>query len=202
MLDTLVIATGNDDKRRELADLLDGLPYEVRSLKSYPPVEEPEETGETFEENALLKARYYAARLGVCVVADDSGLCVDALGGAPGVYSARYAGPGCTYADNNEKLLAALAPFLWHERTARFVCCAAYADPAGNTQVVRGTCEGRISMEAFGDNGFGYDPVFVPDRHERTFGEMKPAEKHRLSHRGDAFRKLRTFLEQRGAGRA
>lgn len=197
MPEPLVIATGNDDKRRELAELLDGLPFEVRSLKSYPPVEEPEETGETFEENALLKARYYAAQLGAAVVADDSGLCVDALDGAPGVYSARYAGPGCTYDDNNRKLLRALEPYLWHERTARFVCCAAYAEPGGASHVVRGVCEGRIAMEPFGANGFGYDPVFVPDLHDRTFGEMPPEEKHRLSHRGHAFRQLRAFLEDR-----
>lgn len=197
MAETLVIATGNKDKARELAELLKGLAWEVRSLADFPPVAEPEETGQTFEENALLKARYYSAALGgVACVADDSGLEVDALGGAPGIYSARYAGAGCTYADNNDKLLDALADFAWHERTGRFVCCAAFHGADGTEHTSRGTVEGHISMECFGDNGFGYDPLFVPEGEDRTFGEMSPKEKHELSHRGRAFAQLRAWLER------
>lgn len=191
----LVIGSGNRDKARELAELLKGLPWDVKSLKDFPPVEEPEETGATFEENALLKARYYSQALGgVVCVADDSGLAVDALDGAPGIYSARYAGENCTYADNNNKLLDALDAYAWHERTARFVCCAAFHDPAGVEHVELGTVEGHIAMEPFGDNGFGYDPVFVPKGQDCTFGEMTPAEKHAISHRGRAFAQLRAWL--------
>lgn len=197
MARVLVIGSGNRDKARELAELLRGLPWDVKSLADFPPVEEPEETGETFEANALLKARYYAKALGgVVCVADDSGLAVDALDGAPGIYSARYAGPDCSYADNNEKLLGALESFAWHERTARFVCCAAFHDPAGVEHTELGTVEGHIAMEPFGAQGFGYDPVFVPSGEDRTFGEMTPAEKHRLSHRGRAFAQLRAWLEK------
>lgn len=197
---TLVIGSGNRDKARELATLLAGLPWEVKSLADFPPLPEPEEIGVTFEENALLKARYYSAALGgVVCVADDSGLAVDALGGAPGVYSARYAGEGCSYADNNAKLLDALQDFAWHERGARFVCCAAFHDPAGEEHIELGTVEGRIASECFGENGFGYDPLFVPNGEDRTFGEMTPGEKHRISHRGRAFTQLRAWLASRPA---
>ncbi|MBI1318261.1 MAG: RdgB/HAM1 family non-canonical purine NTP pyrophosphatase [Candidatus Hydrogenedens sp.] len=195
MSKVLLIGSGNAHKAEELATLLAGLPWEVRSLKDFPAVEEPEETGETFEENALLKARYYGRHFGVACVADDSGLCVDALGGAPGVYSARYAGPDCTYDDNNEKLLDELEEYPWHQRTARFVCCAAFLEPGGEPQVFRGEVEGHISVEACGEAGFGYDPLFVPSGEERTFAEMTAKEKHALSHRGRAFAQLRAYLE-------
>lgn len=195
MAEVLLIGSGNRDKARELAQILEGLPWEVKSLKDFSEVEEPVEDADSFEANAVLKARYYGGKFGVACVADDSGLSVDALNGAPGVYSARYAGEGCTYDDNNEKLLDALAENIWPERTARFVCCAAFLMPGGDPHTEIGTVEGHISMEPFGDNGFGYDPVFVPQGHDRTFGEMTPAEKHKLSHRGEAFRKLRAYLE-------
>jgi XTP/dITP diphosphohydrolase len=193
----LLIGSGNAHKAEELATLLSGLPWEVRSLKDFEPVPEPEETGETFEENALLKARYYGEHFGVACVADDSGLCVDALGGEPGVYSARYAGPGCSYGDNNEKLLDELEPYQWHQRTARFVCCAAFLEPGGEPVVLHGEVEGYISVEPCGENGFGYDPLFVPRGEERTFAEMTAKEKHALSHRGRAFAQLRAYLEAR-----
>lgn len=195
MADVLLIGSGNRHKAQELSHLLVGLPWEVKSLADYPEVDEPEEDGTTFEENAVKKVRYYGERFGVACVADDSGLEVDVLDGAPGVYSARYAGEGCTYADNNEKLLDALEVYVWHERTARFVCCAAFLRPGGEPHVVRGTVEGHIAMEGFGDNGFGYDPLFVPAGHDRTFGEMPPEQKHKLSHRGRAFAQIRAYLE-------
>lgn len=197
MSKVLVIGSGNEDKSRELAVLLESLDWEVRSLKAYPAMAEPEEDGATFEDNALLKARYYCEQLGEACVADDSGLEVDALDGAPGVFSARYAGEGCTYADNNAKLLQALDGKPWHERTARFVCCAAFMTPEGESHVIRGTVEGHIAVDLYGEAGFGYDPLFVPEGEKRTFAEMSSEEKHALSHRGRAFRLLRAYLESR-----
>lgn len=195
MPETLLIGSGNRDKAKELAELLAGLPWDVKCLADYPEVEEVEETGTTFEENALLKANYYSKHFGVACVADDSGLEVDYLEGAPGVYSARYAGENCSYADNNEKLLKALEEAPWHERTARFVCVAVFVSLDGKNHIARGICEGHISVEPFGKNGFGYDPVFVPKNYEQTFAEMGAAEKHKLSHRGVAFKKMRDYLE-------
>lgn len=192
----LLLGTSNRDKARELREILAGLPWEVRSLSDYPPVSEPEETGSTCAENAALKAEYYGRHFGMACVADDSGLEVDVLGGAPGVYSARYAGAGCSYADNNRKLLAALAGRSWHERTARFVSCAAFWQPGKAVHVETGLCEGHIAAAVSGENGFGYDPVFVPLGEDRTFAEMSPAEKHAFSHRGKAFRQLRAYLER------
>ena len=184
MAEILLLGSGNIDKARELAVLLADLPWEVRSLKDYPDVAEPEEDGDTFEANALLKARFYGTHFGVPCVADDSGLEVDALNGAPGVYSARYAGPGCSYSDNNRKLLEAIDGVAWHERTARFRCCAALVMPDGaGTHVEMGTVEGHIAAECAGENGFGYDPLFVPNGHDATFGEMAPEAKHAISHR-------------------
>lgn len=198
MAEVLLIGSGNPDKARELVELMAGLPWEVRSLKDYPAVEEPEETGETFEENAILKARFYSEHFGVACVADDSGLEVDALDGAPGVYSARYAGEPCSYANNNEKLLDALDGVPWHERTARFRCCAALVIP-GETEahVESGTVEGHVAAICEGNKGFGYDPLFVPRGEDVTFGQMSPAEKHAISHRGRAFQQMRAYLEQR-----
>lgn len=198
MAEVLLIGSGNPDKARELVELMAGLPWEVRSLKDYPAVEEPEETGETFEENAILKARFYSEHFGVACVADDSGLEVDALDGAPGVYSARYAGEPCSYANNNEKLLDALDGVPWHERTARFRCCAALVIPGeAEVHVESGTVEGHVAAICEGNKGFGYDPLFVPRGEDVTFGQMSPAEKHAISHRGRAFQQMRTYLEQR-----
>lgn len=198
MPEPLLIGSANRGKARELAELLEGLPWEVRHLGDYDPVEEPEETEATFEANALLKARFYSNRLNVACVADDSGLLVDALDGAPGVYSARYAGPECDPVKNNAKLLQALEAFPWHERTARFVCCAVFLQPGADPFIATGTVEGHIAMDCFGDKGFGYDPVFVPSGFDRTFAEMDPAEKHTLSHRGKAFAQIRAHLESLG----
>ncbi len=195
MGEALLVGSANRKKAAELSLLLQGLPWEVRNLHDYPAVPEPEETGRSFEENAVLKARYYGEAFNVACLADDSGLVVDALGGAPGIYSARYAGPGATDGDNSAKLLAALEEFMWHERTARFVCHAALFRPGHAVHLEEGTVEGHISMEPFGTGGFGYDPLFVPLGHDRTFGEMDPAEKHGFSHRGRALAKIRAYLE-------
>ena len=193
----LLIGSGNRDKAAELASLLDGTAWTVRTLADVPPVEEPEETEDTFEGNALLKARYYGHRCSLACVADDSGLEVDALGGAPGVFSARYAGENCTYADNNAKLLSALAGKSLAERRARFVCCAAFVDVDGTEHIELGTSEGIIASEARGSNGFGYDPVFIPSGFDQTFGELHPLVKAGVSHRGEAFRKMGEYLARR-----
>jgi len=194
-MQALLIGTANRDKARELAELLDGLPWEVKSLADFPELPAPEETGASFEANAVLKAQYYAEALDVACVADDSGLEVEVLDGAPGIYSARYAGEGCSYADNNRKLLGALEGRPWHERTARFVCCAAFVRPRGTPHIERGMVDGHIAVAPQGVQGFGYDPLFVPAGHEKSFAEMTPAQKHALSHRGRAFAQLRAWLE-------
>lgn len=191
----LLLGTANQDKALELAALLQGLPWEVHSLREFPELAAPEETGTSFEENALLKAQYYAQATGLPAVADDSGLVVDALRGAPGIYSARYAGPGCSYADNNAKLLQELENVPWHERTARFVCAAAVIIPGRAPHVEVGSVEGHISQIPAGENGFGYDPLFVPLGEDPTFAGMSAEEKHQISHRGKAFSQLRRYLE-------
>ncbi len=195
MTRNLLIGSANLNKAGELATLLVGLPWNVLSLRDFPEIAAPEETGTTFEENAALKAQYYAKAFNVACVADDSGLVVDALDGAPGVYSARYAGEEANDAANNEKLLDALAEMHWHERTARFVCCAAYYAPGEGMHLETGEVYGHIAVSPFGNNGFGYDPLFVPDGFEKTFAEMSVNEKHAISHRGHAFEKMRAWLE-------
>ncbi len=191
----LLIGSANAGKARELAELLEGLPWTVISLGDLPPVDAPEETGADFAENAALKARYYGDRFNIACIADDSGLMVDALDGAPGVLSARYAGVDADDAANNEKLLEALEGLLWHERTARFVCCAAFYQPGGEVHLETGTVAGHIAAVPQGSRGFGYDPLFVPEGHEQTFAEMSLERKHGISHRGNAFRKMRAWLE-------
>jgi XTP/dITP diphosphohydrolase len=195
LAETLLIGSGNAHKAAELAELLKGLPWVVKSLKDFDPVPEPEETGATFQANALLKARYYSRQFEVVCVADDSGLCVDALDGAPGVYSARFAGPGCSYDDNNKKLLRLLQPVTWSERTARFVCCAALSGPGVKEFTALGKIEGHISVEPYGTHGFGYDPVFVPEGYEETFAELGAEKKNAISHRARAFAAMKEHLE-------
>ncbi len=195
----LVLATANPDKSREIADIL-GTAGNVDLLPRPAEVDEVEETGETLVDNARLKARALATATGRAAVADDTGLEVDALGGAPGVYSARYAGPGATYADNVDRLLDELAalPDGGGDRRARFKTVALVAFPDGREIRSEGVVEGSIAGAARGDGGFGYDPVFVPDEGAgRTFSEMTSEEKHALSHRGRAFRALAALLAQR-----
>ena len=191
----LLIGTANRHKTAELAEILEGLPWAVKCLADFPPMPEPVEDGDTFEANAIKKAVYYGRQFGVCCVADDSGLVVDALGGAPGVYSARYAGEGCTYADNNVKLLTELASYPEGQRSARFLCCAAFANRSSRTHIETGIIEGRIVFEPRGNKGFGYDPLFVPRGYDQTFAEMDAEQKHTISHRGRAFQRLRAYLE-------
>jgi XTP/dITP diphosphohydrolase len=190
----LFIATTNTGKLREYQRLLADLPVTLRSLVDVPhSLPEVDETGATFEANALLKAHAYSAQLGQAVLADDSGLMVDALDGAPGVHSARYAP---TAEARNAKLLAALKDVPFERRTARFVCVAAVVIPCSDgalTATAEGRLEGRIAFEARGTNGFGYDPIFLlPDG--RTVAELAPAEKDAISHRGRAIAKLKPIL--------
>lgn len=195
MHEPLLIGSGNRGKAAELAELLQGLPWDVKSLADFPKAPEPVEDGDTFEANAVKKASCFSACFNVCCVADDSGLMVDALGGAPGIHSARYAGAACNDADNRAKLLAALDGVPEKKRTARFVCCAAFVKPGQPPHIETGAVEGRIAFECRGQLGFGYDPLFIPEGFEETFGEIEPARKHLISHRGRALRKLRDYLE-------
>ncbi|MFL6254342.1 MAG: RdgB/HAM1 family non-canonical purine NTP pyrophosphatase [Pyrinomonadaceae bacterium] len=183
----LLVATNNAGKVRELSQLLSGFPLRLRLLGEFSDITEAEETGETFVENATIKALHYSAHSGLLTLSDDSGLSVDALNGAPGVRSARYAGREATYDERMSKLLGELDATGDIERRARFVCVIAVADPsAGTLHTFEGACEGRIAQAPRGTGGFGYDPLFIPDGHERTFGELPVEVKHRLSHRARA----------------
>ncbi len=188
----LVLATANPDKAAEIAAILGGHELVPRPAD----VPDVDETGDTLEENARLKARALAAATGEPAVADDTGLEVDALGGEPGVRSARYAGEGASYADNVRALLRALDGV--GDRRARFRTVAVVAFPDGGEVLADGAVHGSITTEPRGSGGFGYDPVFVPDEGDgRTFAEMTPAEKHAVSHRGRAFRALAARLASR-----
>jgi XTP/dITP diphosphohydrolase len=196
---TVVVATGNAHKRDEIAAILAGLPVELTLMADHGVVS-PIEDGDTFEDNALIKARACAAATGLPSIADDSGIEVDALGGEPGVRSARYAGEPTDDAANNLRLLVELAARgadAPSARRGRFVAAAALVLPDGREVVVRGTMEGHVATAPRGTNGFGYDPLFVPDGADgRTSAELAPADKDAISHRGVAFRALRPELER------
>lgn len=187
----LVLGTRNRKKEVELHELLAPQGIEVHSLNRFPPIEEVIEDGETFLANAEKKARQQALELGHWVLGEDSGLCVEALDGAPGVYSARYAGAVCDDEANNDKLLAALADVPAARRGAYYICTTALADPQGNIRArSEGRCRGRILTERRGTNGFGYDPLFEIAELHATFGELGPAVKRILSHRARALATL------------
>lgn len=191
----LLIATTNKGKVVELRSLLSSLSLPLRSLAEFPEVADVPETGETFAENAILKARGYATQTQLWTLADDSGLEVDALGGAPGVYSARYGGEGLSDADRVKRLLETLSQTGDADRRARFVCVIAIADPLGEiVNLSTGICEGTIAYAPRGANGFGYDPVFVPEGHEQSFGELTTETKEIISHRAHALSETRSFL--------
>jgi XTP/dITP diphosphohydrolase len=202
----LLVATHNAGKVRELSQLLAGAPLRLRLLSEFGGVAEAEETGTTFAENAVIKALYYSAHAGLLTLSDDSGLEVDALGGAPGVYSARYAGAHATYAERMARLLGeveAAGATDDAERRARFVCVIAVADPsAGTVETFEGVCEGRLARAPRGTGGFGYDPIFIPEGHEQTFGELPEEVKHSLSHRARALARAVRHLRvhYRGTG--
>jgi XTP/dITP diphosphohydrolase len=192
----LVLATANPDKAEEIRSVLHDAGVDVELVPRPGGVPEVDETGETLEENARLKAVALCTATGLPAVADDTGLAVDALSGAPGVYSARFAGEDATYTDNVAKLLRDLHDVPARERTARFTTVALARWPDGRELAAIGDVEGTIASEARGDGGFGYDPLFVPVEGDgRTFAEMTAAEKHRVSHRGRAFRTLADGLK-------
>lgn len=195
---TLLIATSNQGKVVELTALLAGLPFRVIGLDDLPDRHpSPEETGATFLENALLKADYFHARTGLLTLADDSGLVVDALDGRPGVYSARYGGEGLSSREQIRLLLAELENVPQERRTARFVCGIAMVGE-NLRRTFEGSCEGTIALEPRGEGGFGYDPVFIDAELGRSFAEISREEKAARSHRGEALRAARQFLERLG----
>jgi XTP/dITP diphosphohydrolase len=190
----LVVATSNPGKLREIRELFGGMDVVLRSLEDLPPVQLPEE-GDDYEENARAKARTVAASLGVAALADDSGLEVEALGGAPGPGSARYGGPGLDDAGRVVRLLAELSRIAPGRRRARFVCVAAWAEPAGRNLTAVGRCDGRILETPQGAGGFGYDPIFQPDGESVSMAELSQERKNALSHRARAFRALVARLD-------
>lgn len=192
----IVLATGNPGKVREVGQILAELDMEVHPQSEFNVPDVPE-TGTTFVENAIIKARHAAQHTGLPAIADDSGIEVDAINGAPGVYSARYAGEGASDQDNLDKLLAELKDTPEKQRTARFQCLMVYMANADDATpiICQGSWEGRILYEPRGSGGFGYDPVFYVPSHDRTSAELPPEEKNRLSHRGQALRKLVAALK-------
>ena len=190
----LLLATTNPHKVREIRAMLDGIPYEIVGLDAHAGIEAPEETGRTFEENARLKARYYAQSTGMSAIAEDSGLVVDALDGAPGVESARFAGAETPYPEKFQRLYEMLDARGPRESRARFVCALALASGDRIIFEARGTVEGTIAPQPRGTHGFGYDPIFFYPPEGMTLGEVSDEMKRAVSHRGTAFRQLRIFL--------
>lgn len=190
----LVLATHNRGKSLEIRRFLQGFPLDISDLNDFGPIPQVVEDGKTFEENAYKKASFVAKVLGFPTLADDSGLEVEALAGAPGVYSARYAGPKATDVENNLKLLAALEGI--SNRKARFCCVLSLAVPAGPALTYEGTCQGEILQASRGDGGFGYDPLFFYPPMGKTFAELTVDEKSLVSHRGQALRELRDEFEK------
>ena len=200
----IVLASRNKKKIRELRKIIEeGIIAEqdrsvdILTPDDFPQCGEVEEDGATFEANAIKKAAYLKQCSGLTSVADDSGIVVDALDGAPGVYSARYAGEPADDMANNRKLLHEMKDVPDENRTARFVCCIALAD-GDDIRTFTGYVEGKIGRENRGDNGFGYDPVFYPEGHDRTFAQMTDDEKNSMSHRGRALRKLQEYIREKG----
>ena len=190
-----VVATKNKGKLREIKEILQNFTFDVIPMEEAGINIEIVENGKTFEENAIIKARGIQKLTGEIVMADDSGLEVDYLNGAPGIYSARFAGEGASDQDRVKKLLGLLKEVPFENRTARFVCAVAVVFPGESSFVVRGTCEGYISLKPEGDKGFGYDPVFFLPEYDKTIAQMQAEEKNRISHRGRA---LRLMIEELG----
>lgn len=192
---TLLLATTNEHKLNEFQMIFRELPFTLLSLRDVQIDMDVEEIGTTFAEIALLKARTYAQAANMLALADDSGLEIDALGGAPGIYSARFAGRETSYEERFRLILTRIQNVPRSERTARFRCAIALAEPSGYTRVVEGTIEGLIAEGPRGENGFGYDPIFFVPEFGKTTAEMAPAEKNQISHRGRAAEAARLLLE-------
>lgn len=191
----IVLATKNQGKVREMRRLFGNLPLDIRSLADFPGLADVDETGSTFLENAHLKAREFARQTGQLCLADDSGLEVEVLGGEPGVLSARFAGSETGYEVKNAMLLAMIDKSGDRLRRARFVCAMALANENGNVVYsVEGVCDGSIAQAPRGGNGFGYDPIFIPEGYDKTFGELDDEVKERISHRARAAREIVRYL--------
>jgi len=193
-MEKILIASRNPSKLMEVQAILFGLPVELYSLGNFPEIPEVVENGKTFRDNALLKARAATAMTGMNALADDSGLEVDYLHGAPGVYSARYVGIEHDDEGNNDKLLKELAGVPEASRTARFRCVIAITTPSRENYFTEGVCEGRIATEPRGSRGFGYDPLFLVPSLDQTFAELGPEVKNKISHRAQAMRLARSLL--------
>lgn len=192
----IIIATGNAGKMKEIKSIFNNSDYEVVSMKEEGISADVDENGATFEENALIKAREIAKLSGHIVLADDSGLEVDAINKEPGIYSARYMGEDTPYSVKNASLIARLDGVEFEKRTARFVCAVAAVYPDGKELVVRETMEGYIGYEEKGKNGFGYDPIFYLKEFDKTSAEISLEEKNEISHRGKAFRAIKKLMEK------
>lgn len=200
LVKTVIIATKNKGKAKEFESLFAAKGYDVKTLLDFPGAPDVEETGTTFEENAILKAEAISKEFHQLVISDDSGLIVDALDGRPGVYSARYAGEDKNDEANTRKVLSELKDVPENERTARFYCALAVASPNQKTITVSGTIEGIITKQPIGENGFGYDPIFYVKELEKTTAQLTREEKNLISHRANALKalegKLDAFLKQ------
>jgi len=192
----LLIATSNIGKVKEISEALKDFSFKIKTLQDFTEIEPPEETGKTFFENAYLKAKYYAEKTGLMCLADDSGLEVDVLNKAPGIFSSRFAGKNATDEENNKKLLKLLEGIPLEKRKARFICVMVVYHPSGKYIATEGIWEGLIGFEPRGSYGFGYDPIFlVPEyNYEKTAAELPIEEKNKISHRGKALAKLKKVL--------
>ena len=196
-MDKIIFATGNEGKMKEVRMILEDLGLPVLSLKDAGITADVEENGTTFEENAQIKAKAIMEMTGALVLADDSGLEVDALDKEPGIYSARYMGHDTSYHIKNQNIIDRLEGKVGEERSARFVCAIAAAFPDGRVLITRGTMEGQIGYEEKGENGFGYDPIFYLPQFGCSSAELEPEKKNELSHRGEGLRKMRKVLEKK-----
>ncbi len=193
----IILATRNQHKIKEIKKILANQQIEILTLEDFPDMPEVKETGKTLEENAVLKAKSVFNATGIPALADDSGLEVDALDGAPGVMSARFAGPGCSYEDNNLKLLGLLKGIPDERRGASFRCVMALVLNPDNIRILEGRVRGVITQNEIGENGFGYDPVFFFPELGKTFAQLEPEEKNRISHRGIALRKAKELIKRK-----
>ncbi len=197
-LKTLLIATTNPRKCKEMEEILSAadLDFELKTLIDYPDYPDVEETGETFEQNALLKAEAAFKHTGLPSIADDGGLCIDALDGQPGVKSHRFLGENTSFPDKMTKILDMMRDVKGQDRSCRFQCCVAIVIPGAASFIAKGTCEGMIAEEMLGKNGFGYDPIFFLPDTKKHMAELTPEEKHRISHRGKALAAAAEYLKQ------
>ena len=195
MRQKILLATKNQNKLTEILSIFKQIPYEFQTLSDFPEIKAAEESGNSFKENAILKANYYWHRFNMPVIADDSGLVVPALNGEPGIFSARYAGEQSNYQANNEKLLANMSGLTGKKRQAFFICHAVYKD-SDNTISSEGRKDGIITIQPRGENGFGYDPIFFVPNLNKTVAQLTADEKNAISHRGSAIRKLKPLLTQ------